>query len=100
MRATRHNGRKGKHGIYNPNYNDRRFNLENSDHIDPERTPFNIYCDCIQGITTHDQRADPEKGILTFDDVEDIFYAQRFFDRMYCLSKTKDIIRKASLCEQ
>lgn len=78
MRATRHNGRVGKHGVYNPNHNDRQFNLEHSDHIDEERTPFNIYWDCIQGFTTHDQRADPANGILTFDDVEDIFYAQRY----------------------
>ena len=30
---TRHNGRSGKNGVYNPRHNDRSFNVENSDHI-------------------------------------------------------------------
>lgn len=30
MRLTRHNGRSGKNGAYNPKHNDRRFDLENS----------------------------------------------------------------------
>ena len=37
MRATRHNGRSGKHGVYNPKHNDRKFDIANSDHIDAER---------------------------------------------------------------
>ena len=37
MRLTRHNGRSGKNGTYNPKHNDRRFDLENSEHIDAER---------------------------------------------------------------
>ncbi len=36
MRATRHNGRSGKNGTYNPKHNDRDFNIENSEHIDAE----------------------------------------------------------------
>lgn len=28
MKATRHNGRSGKNGTYNPRHNDRRFDLE------------------------------------------------------------------------
>ena len=34
MKLTRHNGRSGKHGTYNPRHNDRRFDVENSEHID------------------------------------------------------------------
>ena len=30
MRATRHNGRSGKHGVYNPKHNDRKFDIANS----------------------------------------------------------------------
>ena len=34
LRLTRHNGRSGKNGAYNPKHNDRRFDLENSEHIE------------------------------------------------------------------
>ena len=37
MRVSRHNGRSGKHGVYNPKHNDRRFDVQHSEHIDPER---------------------------------------------------------------
>lgn len=37
MKGTRHNGRSGKNGVYNPLHNDRRFNTEHSEHIDNER---------------------------------------------------------------
>ncbi len=43
MKATRHNGRSGKHGTYDAKHNDRRFDVENSEHIDAERTKFNVY---------------------------------------------------------
>ena len=49
MRATRHNGRSGKHGVYNPKHNDRKFDIANSDHIDAEREKQNIYWDCYRG---------------------------------------------------
>ena len=48
MKATRHNGRSGKHGTYDAKHNDRRFDVENSEHIDAERTKFNVYWDCYQ----------------------------------------------------
>ena len=35
MKATRHNGRSGKHGSYNPKHNDRQFDISHSEHIDP-----------------------------------------------------------------
>lgn len=37
MKATRHNGRSGKHGTYDAKHNDRRFDVENSEHIDTQR---------------------------------------------------------------
>lgn len=43
LKLTRHNGRAGTHGTYNPRHNDRSFNLANSEHIDPERAKGNIY---------------------------------------------------------
>ena len=36
LKLTRHNGRAGAHGTYNPKHNDRSFNLANSERIDPE----------------------------------------------------------------
>ena len=50
LKLTRHNGRAGKHGTYNPKHNDRSFEIANSEHIDPERVRQNIYGDCYNGI--------------------------------------------------
>ena len=49
MKATRHNGRSGKHGTYDAKHNDRRFDVENSEHIDAERTKMNVYWIVIRG---------------------------------------------------
>ena len=49
MKATRHNGRSGKHGTYYAKHNFCSFDVENSEHIDAERTKFNVYWDCYQG---------------------------------------------------
>ena len=49
MKLTRHNGRSGKHGTYNPRHNDRRFDVENSEHIDAQRAKRNVYWDCYRG---------------------------------------------------
>ena len=43
MKLTRHNGRTGKNGVYNPKHNDRQFDIDNSDHIDLERAKGNVY---------------------------------------------------------
>ena len=74
LRLTRHNGRSGKNGTYNPKHNDRRFDLENSEHIDAERAKRNIYWDCYRGITTSDSRnADAEQD-FSFEKVEQMYY--------------------------
>lgn len=49
MKASRHNGRSGKHGVYDVKHNDRDFDVEHSEHIDSERTKQNVYWDCYQG---------------------------------------------------
>ena len=33
MKASRHNGRSGSHGAYNPKHNDREFDLEKAEEI-------------------------------------------------------------------
>ncbi len=63
MKLTRHYGRAGKNGVYNPKHNDRRFDIENSEHIDTERAKQNIYWDCYTGFSSakigeHDKEND------------------------------------------
>ena len=65
MKGTRHNGRSGKDGVYNPLHNDRRFDPEHSEHIDNERVRQNIYWDCYQGYTTMADRG-KEDNFLSF----------------------------------
>ncbi len=62
MKLTRHNGRSGRHGTYNPRHNDRRFDVENSEHIDAERARRNVYWDCYRGFTTHEFRENRSSG--------------------------------------
>lgn len=45
MKLTKHNGRAGKNGVYNPKHNDRNFDVSNSEHIDEQRAEHNIYWD-------------------------------------------------------
>ena len=71
LKLTRHNGRAGTHGTYNPKHNDRSFNLSNSEHIDPERAKGNIYWDCYHGIRS---ASDKDKQTAAFSDVEKMFY--------------------------
>lgn len=56
-RVSRHNGRAGKHGVYNPKHNDRSFNVENADNISRDRTRLNLYWDCINGLRTHEENS-------------------------------------------
>lgn len=78
MKLTRHNGRAGKNGTYNPKHNDRRFTLENSEHIDTERAKQNIYWDCINGFTTAGDRAVNAEGDISFEDVELLYYTSHY----------------------
>ena len=73
MKATRHNGRTGTHGVYNPKHNDRRFNVENSEHIDGERTIRNICWDYQNGSWIAGNP--PEKS---FGEIERDFYERQY----------------------
>ena len=57
QRVSRHNGRSGKNGVYNPKHNDRSFNVEHADNIDQDRTSLNLYWDCRNGLRTHEENA-------------------------------------------
>ena len=74
LKLTRHNGRSGTHGTYNPKHNDRSFNFANSEHIDPERAKGNIYWDCFHGFRSALAPQDPDDLAATFSEVERQFY--------------------------
>ena len=78
LKLTRHNGRAGTHGTYNPKHNDRSFNLTNSEHIDPERAKGNIYWDCFHGFHSALAPPDPDDLAATFSDVERQFYETHY----------------------
>lgn len=82
MRLTRHNGRSGLNGVYNPKHNDRRFDVENSDHIDSSRTGENVYWDCCQGFHYAENREDAEQIIHSFEEIEMLYYWEHYED--YC----------------
>ena len=78
LKLTRHNGRAGTHGTYNPKHNDRSFNLANSEHIDLERAKGNIYWDCFHGFRSALDPQDPDDLVATFSDVERQFYETHY----------------------
>lgn len=78
MRGTRHNGRSGKDGVYNPKHNDRNFDIGNSDHIDLGRIDNNIYWDCYQGYYREEDKR--ERKILSFSEIEKQYYSEHYGD--------------------
>jgi len=80
MKLTRHNGRSGKHRTYNPRHNDRRFDVENSEHIDTARVVKNVYWDCYRGVTTMQTRADGNTPDFSFEQIEQAYYLQHYSD--------------------
>lgn len=78
LKLTRHNGRSGKHGTYNPRHNDRRFDVENSEHIDAERARQNVYWDCYRGFTTHEFRENSEQPDFSFEEIERMYYYEHY----------------------
>ena len=78
LKLTRHNGRAGTHGTYNPKHNDRSFDLANSEHIDAERAKGNIYWDCFHGFRSALDPQDPNDLAATFSDVERQFYESHY----------------------
>jgi len=80
MKLTRHNGRSGKNGAYNPKHNDRRFDVANSEHIDEERAKRNVYWDCYQGFHFPADQEQEDRIVYSFEQVERTFYADRYDD--------------------
>lgn len=80
MKLSRHNGRVGKNGTYNVKHNDRRFDVEKSEHIDAEMTKQNVYWDCYQGYYSEVEIPDGEELPASFLEVEKRFYEERYSD--------------------
>ncbi|MBR3354542.1 MAG: serine/arginine repetitive matrix protein 2 [Oscillospiraceae bacterium] len=80
MKLTRHNGRSGRHGAYNPRHNDRRFDLENSEHIDQERVKQNVYWDCYQGFHFPIDQKQEDRIVYSFEQIERAFYSEHYGD--------------------
>jgi len=80
MKATRHNGRSGKHGTYDAKHNDRRFDVENSEHIDAERTKMNVYWDCYQRYSLQNDK--DEQARFTFTEIEKAYYVEKYSDHV------------------
>lgn len=80
MKLTRHNGRAGKNGAYNPKHNDRSFNINNSEHIDKERAKGNIYWDCFNGYRTFYDKEKECELANTFEEVEELYYSIHYRD--------------------
>ena len=82
LKLTRHNGRSGKHGTYNPRHNDRRFDVENSEHIDAERVQQNVYWDCYRGFSIHKLRENSEQTDFSFEEIERMYYYEHYADHV------------------
>lgn len=78
QRVSRHNGRAGKHGVYNPKHNDRQFDVNHADSIDKSRTSLNLYWDWQNGLRDHD--ANQSGQYPSFNQAEREFYEQRYGD--------------------
>lgn len=87
VRATRHNGRKGKEGIFKAGHNDRSFDLDNADHIDRDKCFMNVYWDCYQGFNIADENGNRPERKYNFDEIERAFYENKFLDSIDAQNK-------------
>lgn len=90
MKASRHNGRSGKHGVYDVKHNDRDFDVENSEHIDPERTKENVYWDCYQGYSF---AGSSQERQFTFTEVERAYYFEHYSDHVDAQNERNEMAR-------
>lgn len=94
MRATIHNGRTSHLGAFTPKHNDRNFNINHAEHIDPERVKNNRYWNWTGKEITFEaaEQAFYEKYIRKHLDAQNARYrAQRHAER----AKTMDEYRRS-----
>lgn len=95
MRATIHNGRTSNLGAFTPKHNDRNFNINHAEHINPERVKLNRYWNWTGNPETTFEAAEIafyEKHISAHLEAQSARYrAQRHAER----AKTMDEYRKS-----
>lgn len=95
MRATIHNGRTSNLGAFTPKHNDRNFNINHAEHINPERVKLNRYWNWTGNPETTFEAAEIafyEKHISAHLEAQNARYrAQRHAER----AKTIDEYRKS-----
>lgn len=95
MRATIHNGRTSHLGAFTPKHNDRNFNINHAEHINPERVKLNRYWNWTGNPETTFEAAEQafyEKHIRKHLDAQNARYkAQRHAERV----KSMDEYRKS-----
>lgn len=95
MRATIHNGRTSHLGAFTPRHNDRNFNINHAEHIDPERVKDNRYWNWTGNPDTTFEAAEQtfyEKYIRQHLDAQNSRYrSQRHAER----AKTMDEYRRS-----
>lgn len=94
MRATIHNGRTSHLGAFTPKHNDRNFDINHAEHIDPERVKNNRYWNWTGKEITFEaaEQAFYEKYIRKHLDAQNSRYrAQRHAER----AKTMDEYRRS-----
>ena len=93
MKLTRHNGRAGKNGAYNPKHNDRRFDIENSEHIDADRAKQNIYWDCYTGFSSAKIRENDKENDYSFEKIEQLYYFEHYADHIHAQNERNEKTR-------
>lgn len=54
--------------------------VENSEHIDAQRTRQNVYWDCYRGVTTSANQGKNADKDFSFEDIERMYYASKYGD--------------------
>ena len=63
------NGRKDSNGVFKAGHNDQSFNLENAEHVDADRSKWNVYWDYLQGYNLADENEIRTERKYLFDEV-------------------------------
>lgn len=113
VRATRHNGRKGKDGVFRAGHNDRTFDVDNAEHIDADRCSLNVYWDCYQGFNVPDERGVRPERKYNFEQIEHAYYVMHFGDSVDAqnerhlksrhserIRQVKDILKDPKTCPE
>ncbi len=79
MKSTRHNGRSANGKAYSVKHNDRKFDVENAEHIDEARAPANIYWDLFRGFYLSPPGGSPDEE-NSFETAEAKYYHVAYRD--------------------